>query len=385
MVGWGVYDEMRVTGPDAAQRIETWFAETIAGLALAVDPQIQTDALARPICLVSLGFADTDESVAVIPRVVVRRGSTAAGVTATTVTTVGDSSPLLRGIDPASFGFPGQIWYSDSDSPTTGFMTMISTAVDRIRAGEAEKVVLSHSLTATTEFPVDERFLLHQLAGRYPSCATYAVDGLIGASPEILMRRTGDTISSRVLAGTAWPGWGNAATPAQAGMHRAAEGLLGSAKDLAEHEFAVRSVAEVLGPLADIVVPQHPSALELANLTHLATDITGSLRARGGRPSALVLAAALHPTAAVGGTPTDVARRMIAELEPAPRGRYAAPVGWIDTHGDGVFAIALRCARVAGDTVQMIAGCGIVADSDPAVEAQEAQVKMLPIRDALES
>ena len=93
----------------------------------------------------------------------------------------------------------------------------------------------------------------------------------------------------------------------------------------------------------------------------------------------------MHPTAAVGGTPTDLARQVIRDLEPAPRGRYAAPVGWMDAAGDGEFAIALRCATVSGHTVRMIAGCGIVADSDPDTEAREAQVKMIPIRDALES
>ncbi len=132
------------------------------------------------------------------------------------------------------------------------------------------------------------------------------------------------------------------------------------------------------------MVPAVPRSLTLTNLTHLATDVDGRLSGPAGAvPSALDLAARLHPTAAVGGTPTDVALAMIADLEPVARGRYAAPVGWMDANGDGEFAIALRCAEVSGRSVRMVAGCGIVADSDPETEAREAQIKMVPIRDAL--
>ncbi len=161
--------------------------------------------------------------------------------------------------------------------------------------------------------------------------------------------------------------------------------LMASEKNRSEHRFAVTSVAESLAPvLASLAVPDRPHPLTLANLTHLATDITGTLPETG-RRTALELAALLHPTAAVGGAPRQVARQVIRELEPAPRGRYAAPVGWLDASGDGEFAIALRCALVSGRSVRLMAGCGIVADSDPENEAREAAVKMIPMRDALES
>jgi menaquinone-specific isochorismate synthase len=191
----------------------------------------------------------------------------------------------------------------------------------------------------------------------------------------LLIRRSGTQIASRVLAGTAWREHLDDAVSAD---------LLGSAKDIAEHAYAVQSVAQVLARACDdLVVPTEPVPLELANLTHLSTDITGRLDDRG--PTALELAARLHPTAAVGGSPTDVARQVIRQLEPMTRGRYAAPVGWLDGRGDGEFAIALRCAQVAGRRVRLMAGCGIVADSDPEIEAREAQIKMIPIRDALEA
>lgn len=410
VVGWGSWATLRMTGRDAARQIEAWFAvqvEVIRGI----------DATADPICFVSLGFAPSDESVAVIPAVAVTRDEFSTRVTGpgrpistTPLVAHGDEPrPSLRtppGSLPGSLTMPtpmpiaapGQVSYADSDLSATEFMTAVAQVVARIRAGEAEKVVLAHGLTAFTEFPVDERFLLQHLAERYPSCSVFAVDGLLGASPEMLIRRRGRSITSRVLAGTAWPdrahdaaGSTQADPPLSAGSaepastHDVAIDLLASAKDLEEHMFAVRSVAEVLGPLtAHLDVPDGPSTLELANLTHLATDISGTLNATDPAPSALALAAALHPTAAVGGTPTDVATALIAELEPAPRGRYAAPVGWINARGDGDFAIALRCALVESTSVTMVSGCGIVADSDPASEAREAQVKMLPIRDALE-
>jgi menaquinone-specific isochorismate synthase len=133
---------------------------------------------------------------------------------------------------------------------------------------------------------------------------------------------------------------------------------------------------------ADLDVPERPRVLRLANVQHLATDVTGRL---AGDTSALDLAAALHPTAAVCGTPTDVAREMIRELEGMDRGRYAGPVGWIGTNGDGEFGIALRCAELTGDTLRLFAGCGIVAGSDPEAELAEAQAKFVPVRDALES
>lgn len=403
LVGWGIFAELRVTGADAAARIATWFDAWLSKIGGDVG---------GPICFVSLGFAPGDESVAIIPQLVIRLRD---GVTS--MTTIGHADPLLP--LPLPITPPGQVRYFDPELSTTDFMAAVETAVRRIRAGEAAKVVLAHGLSAATELAVDERFLLTRLAERYPSCSIFAVDGLVGASPEMLIRRHGQQVSSRVLAGTAWPQGSTLAadgvipgSPAARGAiepragvgprgvadprgvvasgtgidHRVAADLMASEKDLAEHRFAAESVADALRPVtSSLTVPTVPSALVLANLTHLATDISGELSGHGEtRPTALDLAARLHPTAAVGGTPTRVATAMIAELERAPRGRYAAPVGWVDARGDGEFAIALRCASVAGTSVRMMAGCGIVAESNPATEAREAQIKMLPIRDALE-
>ena len=363
LIGWGEHARMTTTGPDAAARIEIWFEAVVAELHVADDAALSGSG---PIAFVSLGFDDTDVSVAVVPAVVIGARDGVAFITEI-------GNPGLS--TPTPVQSPGRVTYADTGLSVAGFTSAVQAATRRIEAGELDKVVLAHDLEATTEYEVDERYLLRELAAAYPSCWTYAVDGLVGASPETLIRRVDGSITSRVLAGTAWA--------EHADDHVAAD-LMASQKDLAEHAFAVASVAQALsGVVGELQVPDGPHPLALANLTHLATDITGTLAENG--PSALELAALLHPTAAVGGTPTPIARQVIRELEPAPRGRYAAPVGWLSASGDGEFAIALRCASVSGHTVRMIAGCGIVAGSDPDTEAREAQIKMVPIRDALEA
>lgn len=367
LVGWGQYARFSVTGADAAARIADWFRAELdelgpAGSAGAAGPKGE----AGPVVFVSLGFDVRDASVAVIPQVVLRRRD---GHTVSTV--IGPSQH--RSVTPVTG--PGTIRYSDASMSVAGFTSAVAQATARIRSGELGKVVLAHDLTAMAENPVDERFLLAALADRYPTCWTYAVDGLLGASPEMLMHRNGSRVHSRVLAGTGW---------SEHTGDRVSEQLESSLKDQREHRYAADSVAAGLGPVCrTLEVPARPTPLVLANLTHLATDIVGELVDPA--PSALELAALLHPTAAVGGFPTDAALQAIRELEPGPRGRYAGPIGWMDGTGDGEFALALRGALVSGRSVRMTAGCGIVADSDPRTEAREAQVKMIPIRDALES
>jgi menaquinone-specific isochorismate synthase len=153
-------------------------------------------------------------------------------------------------------------------------------------------------------------------------------------------------------------------------------------KDLDEHAFAVHSVLDALRPhVRAVTASESPFTLKLPNLWHLATDVEMQL---ADDSSALDIVAALHPTAAVAGSPTDAALALIAELEPFDRGRYAGPVGWIDQDGDGEWVIALRCARIDDDgLVTAYAGAGIVADSDPQSELAETRMKFRPIADAL--
>ncbi|MFT4226198.1 isochorismate synthase [Micropruina sp.] len=254
----------------------------------------------------------------------------------------------------------------------------VAEAVRRIESNGLEKVVLARAVTATASEPIDVRHLVGTLSEGYPSCWTFSVDGLVGASPEMLVRRERGLATSRVLAGTIRRS-GSEETDL-----KLASSLARSSKNLAEHELAVASVAEALAPLCSgMNVPESPYVLELPNVLHLATDVTAVAHKKA---SSLKLAAALHPSAAVCGTPTSVARAAIAELEGLDRGRYSGPVGWIDTNGDGEWAIALRCGMVdAADPrrINLFAGCGIVEGSDPDEELAETKAKLVPMLAAL--
>ena len=259
----------------------------------------------------------------------------------------------------------------------TAWESVVGDAVGRIGSGELEKVVLARDLVATADADIDVRWPLRELAAHYGMCWTFHVDRLFGATPELLVRRERGLVTSRVLAGTIRRTGDDERDAGLAGQ------LARSSKDLEEHEYAVRSVADSLAPYCSSTnVPEVPFVLHLPNVMHLATDVTGVVHDSDGA-SALELAAALHPSAAVGGTPTKVAVELIAEIEGMNRGRYAGPVGWIDADGDGEFGIALRSAEIEGHQVRLFAGCGIVADSDPEAELAEAQAKFLPVRDAL--
>ncbi len=271
---------------------------------------------------------------------------------------------------------PGAVTYADGSLSAIEWERRVQVAIERIRAGELEKAVLAREMVATGMEGIDARHLAANLATSYERCWTAVVDGWVGASPEMLVRRRDGLVTSRVLAGTIQ-------RTSEADADRAlATHLARSSKDLGEHEYAVASVAEALEPwCSGMNVPDAPYVLELPNVFHLASDVTGV--AKEGATS-LGLAAALHPSAAVCGTPTDLARDLIAEIEGLDRGRYAAPIGWIDASGDGEWAIALRGGRIDGDQAHLYAGCGIVADSVPADELAESNAKLIPMREALE-
>ena len=247
----------------------------------------------------------------------------------------------------------------------------------RINAGELEKVVLARDLVATAAAPIDVRWPLRRLAEDYPMCWTFHVDGLFGATPEMLVRRERGLVTSRVLAGTIRRTGDDERDLALAAT------LARSSKDLEEHEYAVRSVADSLEPhCSSMNVPEAPFVLHLPNVMHLATDVAGVVH-DAETVSSLQLAEALHPSAAVGGTPDPGGDRPDHRDRGMDRGRYAGPVGWMDAAGDGEWGIALRSAQLSGATVRLFAGCGIVADSDPEAELAESQAKFVPVRDAL--
>jgi menaquinone-specific isochorismate synthase len=374
LVGWGELARFEASGPRRFNQLDACWRSFVSRTDVHDEVGLYGSG---PVAFTSVAFADQPgHSVLVVPRVVIGRRDGVTWVTELVTDGAAAEQAALQPSQPIQpVQDPGQLRYANGQLPVTSWRDSVASAVDLLRTGLLAKVVLAHDLVAETQHPVDPRFLLRGLADRYPSCWAFAVDRLVGATPELLVRRHGDRVSARVLAGTTWPRNGTN----QADL--AAE-LLASGKNRAEHAYAVQSMIEALRPFCrELDAPDTPTVLSLRNLAHLATDVHGSLT---GSHSVLRLAWLAHPTAAVGGTPAPDARRLIDELEGMDRGRYAGPVGWVDANGDGELGIALRCAQLDGHTVRMFAGCGIMADSDPETEVCEAAAKLLPIRDALE-
>jgi menaquinone-specific isochorismate synthase len=375
LVGWGEAARLEVTGPGALAEAAAWWAEYTAGL--DVDDRLGVPG-SGPVLFASIAFDPVaGTSVFVVPETTVGRRDGRTWVTA-----AAGEEPDLRAIaPPADDAPPPRLRYADGALDPASWCAAVAAAVGRITAGDLAKVVLARDLLVSADAPLDPRRLLRRLAARFPACWTFAVDGLLGATPELLLRRTGRELSSRVLAGTAPRGAG-------ADDDRLAAALLGSPKDRAEHALAVDSLVDALAPYCTrLSAPAEPSLLTLANVRHLATDVVGTQRRRGpsGRAGLLELVGAVHPTAAVCGTPSADAAALIRASEGMDRGRYAGPVGWLDSQGNGEFGLALRCAELTGaNGARLFAGCGIVAGSDPVAELAETQSKFAAFQAALE-
>ena len=326
-----------------------------------------------PILFTSFAFSQDEPSLLTIPEIVVVQKNGKSWIT-----WIGDEQPELKKRAIAKKGI--QLVWEQGGLSDQQWSKAVEDSVVRIRAGELEKVVLARDLIAQADREIDPAALIQSLETEYPSTWIFLVDNLIGATPELLVRLSKSLVTSRVLAGTIRRTGDEQRDLALAGS------LTKSSKDLEEHEYAVRSVAEALEPFASSTnVPDAPFVLHLPNVMHLATDVTGVINDTASKVDIFKLVAALHPSAAVCGTPTDIARDLITELENMNRGRYAGPVGWVDAHGDGEMGIALRCGQIAPDgrSIRVFAGCGIVAGSSAEQELAESQAKLLPIRSAL--
>ena len=400
LAGWG--EAVRVTLPAGEDRFtagEKWLRSVFD--TADVDDRVRVRG-SGPIAFGSFTFdASSDGSVLIVPRTVLGRdGRGRAWLTS--VLARGEDPPQtppahggaarppvppwvppwapLWGEDVAPGAALGALDWREGSLPGPRWERAVAEAVAAIRAGGLRKVVLARDLFATAAEPIDARAVLGRLADRYPDCFTFACDGLVGATPELLVRRAGRQVSALVLGGTAPRG----ADPAQ--DETLGSELLASAKNTEEHAYAVASIRDALRPLCDVLdVQARPALLKLPNLQHLGTHVRGTLTDSGTPKSALALAAAMHPPAAVCGTPTGAALELIRELEQMDRERYAGPVGWVDAEGNGEWGIALRCAQLSGRTARLFAGCGIVAGSDPAAELAETLVKFQPMRGALEA
>jgi menaquinone-specific isochorismate synthase len=373
LVGWGEAARLEVTGPDRFAEAHAWWRDLAAHA--VVRDEVQAPGTGA-VAFGSFGFTDEARSVLVVPAVVVGRRGDAAWVTSIAAHSAVPPAPVLAA-QPAPRR-PAGLAFADGARTGADWELAVAEAVRRIDAGDLDKVVLARDLLALADEPIDARWPLQRLAEAYDGCWTFAVDGLIGATPEMLVRLERGLVTSRVLAGTIRRTGDDTRDLALAGR------LARSSKDREEHEYAVRSVADALAlHCSSTNVPEQPFVLHLPNVMHLATDLAGVVRDGS---TSLELAASLHPSAAVCGTPTDAARALIAELEGMDRGRYAGPVGWMSADGDGEWGIALRCGEsVAPDRMRLFAGCGIVAGSDPEAELAESAAKLVPMRDALTS
>ena len=376
LVGYGEAARLSASGEHRLESLAEQWRELCTHA--FVDDELQTSGSGL-IAFGSFAFADQSDmsSVLVVPRVVLGKRDDRTWITE--IVAAGEAfeyeDELPEFATQTGKYAPAQkVVFTDGDLDREGFTAAVARAVEHIRNHEIEKVVLARDIEAAMPVDADLRANLARLANRFATCWTYSVDGMIGASPELLVRVANGEVSARVLAGTAGRGTDPSIDIA------ISQALAGSAKNRNEHAFAVDSLVRSLTPYCTAIeADAEPFSLALPNLWHLASDVRGALRDNA---SSIDLAAALHPTAAVAGTPTQNAKRMLAELEGFDRGRYAGPVGWIGADGDGEWAIALRGAQLADGKIRAYAGCGIVAGSDPEAELAETELKFAPMRNA---
>lgn len=372
MIAVGETVRFEILGQERFSRAHRWWRDVVKNSVIADDVQVTgTGAFA----FASFGFrAQPTPSILIVPRIVIGKTDGKNWITTTDGT---DPLTALAEIKrPHAAPSPiGTIEISSGSISEQAWGKIVDDLVTKINRGDIDKVVLARDLNVTSASQIDVRFILENLATTFSDCWTYYVDGLIGATPEMLLRKRGNDIISRVLAGTITQNKDEDTNELLQAR------LMASDKDQQEHDYAVQSVSAALAVhCTDLVVPKTPTVLRLANVAHLSTEVTAVV---ADNSPALVLAGSLHPTAAVCGTPTERARDLIAEVEGMDRGRYAGPIGWIDGNGDGDLGLAIRCAEVSENKLRLFAGCGVVAGSTSVSEIAESAAKFRAILNAL--
>lgn len=403
LVGYGEAARFTATGPERFLEADIWWRHLV--IEADITDHVECPGTG-PVAFGSFAFskASDHESRLIVPEIVVGVRDGRAWLTQITaddgeLTEAGafaalkgwlesNLSPAVALPDPATL--PDRASLPDSATLKTGslseedWMDAVTAGVAEIRTGKLEKLVLARDIVATVPEGVNAAEVLRQLAGRYRECWTYGVDGLVGATPEMLIQVEGRTAQARVLAGTLdrRDAVGEAGLP----LDYAERVLAGSEKQRHEHEIAIQSLTTQLAPFSEAMnAHDEPFILELPNVWHLASDVKAELaEVEGHVPTCLALINALHPTAAVCGTPTQVAGALIRKLEHLDRGPYAGPVGWLDAAGNGEWGIALRGAVIESPTtVRLYAGCGIVEGSQPEAELAETWAKFRPMLESL--
>ncbi|MCU0311602.1 MAG: isochorismate synthase [Acidimicrobiales bacterium] len=345
-----------------------------------------------PVAIGALPFAPSAAGELVVPRIVVGRSED--GTRWVTTIAAADDEPsshevdqvVRRGLD-RSTGFARDAGLDPADAgpgeyslralrSAASWCDAVSEATVRIARGEAEKVVLARAVEVRTDQPLAPSAILDQLRRSYPASHLFSVGGFLGATPELLVARSGHRVTAHPMAGTA-PRSGDPSADA-----RLAASLLASSNTRAEHRHTIDMVHDTLLPWCSYLDEEaEPSVVAMANVQHLGTRLEGRLS--DPPASVLELVTALHPTPAVGGTPRAAALALIADLEELDRGRYAGPVGWVDAAGNGTWAVGIRSAEIDGTTARLFAGVGVVADSDPAQELAETRAKLQALLGAL--
>jgi menaquinone-specific isochorismate synthase len=298
------------------------------------------------------------------------------------MTTIGTPDPVDAlddepGVD-GPVAVPGAVRVSPV-RPADWWCDLVATATKAMADAGPDglrKVVLAREVVVEAEQPFDRRQILERLRRAYPGCFIFHVDGFLGASPELLVAREGEVVRAQPMAGTA-PRGGSPEADSALG-----EALMASPTYRHEHQITIDMVFDTLLPWCSYLdyEPQ-PSVVGVANVQHLATRVEGRLSQP--TPSVLELVGALHPTPAINGWPRREATRWIADHEGFDRGRYAGTVGWVDQAGNGTFTVSIRCADVDGTRARLVAGNGIVQDSDPQTELAETQNKLQALLTAL--
>ena len=354
--------------PDAPRRV----ADALA--AIETHDEVQRPGT-RPLALGALPFDAHAPCHLVVPQVLVGRSRDGRQW----ITTIDGATADPGSTRPASPRTPPPDgFHLTSPRSHDAFLQLVRDAVKAIDGGDLRKVVIAREVVVETNRAIVVPSVVERLHALYPSCTVFSMEGFVGASPELLVERRADRVRTFPLAGT-FARSGDAEADAVQSAR-----LQASAKDRAEHRYVVNELRHVLAArCTDLHVPDQPSIVPLRNVLHLGTEITGHLQPPAA--SALELAAALHPTPAVGGTPTPAALQWLADNEPLDRGRYAGPVGWVDANGDGSFVVGIRSADVDADRrrARLFAGVGIVAGSEPDAELVETQLKLQALLAAL--
>lgn len=391
LVGFGEAASIRTRGEQRFTQAREWFAH-IRAVATILDP-IQRPGSAL-VCFGAFSFSFTSsyESRLVIPQVVIGQDSAGAWITVnapaedTSDLDVRAALDLARRLkDEASMpSARGSIRLSSGQLTAGSYVQAVGQALSMFDEYGISKLVLARDILAQSTERIDLAHVVAKLTEGYGKCWTYLVDGLVGATPEMLVRVTNGVAEARVLAGTL-----DRATAPSHDPQYPSRMLLDDPKQRTEHELAIDSLTEALAPISHgMNAPREPFILELPNVWHLASDVSAQLKpnADGKMPTALDLVEIFHPTAAVCGTPTKAAGVLLRKLEGMDRGPYAGPVGWLDGRGDGEFGIALRGGVLEAEKeMRLYAGCGIVPGSVPEAELAESWAKMRPMRQALEA